>query len=136
MKEESLNSSLINLIVRGLILESEQENAEFESAMRNIDDESFFELVFHDFSSVSKSEVKLNEADSLIFHDELRIEGYSRDVSDLKCEREKSSMKEEIDADLDHDIEISSKPSRSKIKILWIIVIAILSAVILWLNLA
>ena len=46
MKEKDLNKCLDNLIIKGLIQEAEQDNAEFETAMREISDEDFLGLIY------------------------------------------------------------------------------------------
>lgn len=45
MKEEDLDKHLKNIIIDGLIKEAEQDNADFEAAMRNINDEDFEEII-------------------------------------------------------------------------------------------
>lgn len=46
MKEKDLEKNLDNLIIDGLIKEAEQDNADFEAAMRKMSDEEFEELIF------------------------------------------------------------------------------------------
>lgn len=46
MKEKDLEKCLDNLIIKGLIREAEQDNAEFEAAMRNMSDEDFLALIY------------------------------------------------------------------------------------------
>lgn len=46
MKEKDLDQHLDNLIIDGLIKEAEQDNADFEAAMRNMSDEEFEELIY------------------------------------------------------------------------------------------
>lgn len=46
MKEKDLEKNLDNLIIDGLIKEAEQDNADFEAAMRKISDEEFAELIY------------------------------------------------------------------------------------------
>lgn len=46
MKEKDLEKCLDNLIIKGIIQEAEQDNAEFEAAMRNISDEEFLALIY------------------------------------------------------------------------------------------
>ncbi len=46
MKEEDLEKHLKNIIIDGLIKEAEQDNADFEAAMRNISDEDFEEIIY------------------------------------------------------------------------------------------
>lgn len=46
MKEKDLEKNLDNLIIDGLINEAEQDNADFEVAMRNMSDEEFEELIY------------------------------------------------------------------------------------------
>ncbi|MDE6697371.1 MAG: hypothetical protein K2K25_10875 [Muribaculaceae bacterium] len=46
MKEKDLEKCLDNLIIKGLIQEAEQDNAEFETAMRNMSDEDFLSLIY------------------------------------------------------------------------------------------
>lgn len=46
MKEKDLEKYLNNLIIKGLIQEAEQDNAEFEAAMRNMSDEDFLSLIY------------------------------------------------------------------------------------------
>lgn len=46
MKENVLEKNLENLIIDGLIKEAEQDNADFENAMRNMSDEDFLELIY------------------------------------------------------------------------------------------
>lgn len=45
MKEEDLKKHLDNILIDGLIKEAEQDNADFEAAMRHISDEDFEEIV-------------------------------------------------------------------------------------------
>ena len=46
MKEKDLGKDLDNLIIDGLIKEAEQDNADFEAAMRKMSDEEFEELIY------------------------------------------------------------------------------------------
>ena len=46
MKEKDLERCLDNLIIKGLIQEAEQDNAEFEAAMRDMSDEDFLSLIY------------------------------------------------------------------------------------------
>lgn len=46
MKEKDLEKNLDNLIIDGLIKEAEQDNADFEAAMRQMSDEEFEELIY------------------------------------------------------------------------------------------
>lgn len=46
MKEKDLEKHLDNLIIDGLIKEAEQDNADFEAAMRKMSDEEFEELIY------------------------------------------------------------------------------------------
>lgn len=45
MKEKDFDSHIDDLIIDGLIKEAEQDNADFEAAMRRITDEEFFEII-------------------------------------------------------------------------------------------
>ena len=55
MKEKDLDKHLDNLIIDGLIKEAEQDNADFEAAMRKMSDEEFEEL--NQFKPKSKWQV-------------------------------------------------------------------------------
>lgn len=46
MKEKDLEKNLDNLIIDGLIKEAEQDNADFEAAMRKMSEEEFEELIY------------------------------------------------------------------------------------------
>ena len=46
MKEKDLEKCLDNLIIKGLIQEAEQDNAELEAAMRNMSEEDFLALIY------------------------------------------------------------------------------------------
>lgn len=46
MKEKDLDKHLDNLIIDGLIKEAEQDNADFEAAMRKMNDEEFEKLIY------------------------------------------------------------------------------------------
>ena len=46
MKEKDFDKHLDNLIIDGLIKEAEQDNADFEAAMRKMSDEDFEELIY------------------------------------------------------------------------------------------
>ncbi len=46
MKEKDLEKNLDNLIIDGLIKEAEQDNADFEAAVRKMSDEEFKELIY------------------------------------------------------------------------------------------
>ena len=46
MKEKDLDKCLDNLIIKGLIREAEQDNADFEVAMRKISDEDFLAMTY------------------------------------------------------------------------------------------
>lgn len=46
MKEKDLKKNLDNLIIDGLIKEAEQDNADFEAAMRKMSEEEFNELIY------------------------------------------------------------------------------------------
>lgn len=46
MKEKDLDKHLDNLIIDGLIKEAEQDNADFEAAMRKMSDEEFEKLIY------------------------------------------------------------------------------------------
>lgn len=74
MKEKDLEKCLDNLIIEGLIKEAEQDNAEFEAALRNMSDEDFLQLISQDInvevaepSHLGASEPAYSE---LIFEDE------------------------------------------------------------------
>lgn len=45
MKEEDLKKNLDKIIIDGLIKEAEQENADFEAAMKKMSNEDFLELI-------------------------------------------------------------------------------------------
>lgn len=45
MKEEDLDKYIDSLIIDGLIKESEQDNADFENAMRSMSDEAFYDII-------------------------------------------------------------------------------------------
>lgn len=45
MKEEDLDKYLDSLIIDGLIKESEQDNADFENAMRTMSDDTFYDII-------------------------------------------------------------------------------------------
>lgn len=49
MKEKDLEKNLDNLIIDGLIKEAEQDNADFEAAMRKMSDEMFVELIYDEY---------------------------------------------------------------------------------------
>lgn len=46
MKEKDLEKCLDNLIIKGLIQEAEQDNAEFEAALKKMSDEDFLALIY------------------------------------------------------------------------------------------
>lgn len=64
MKEEDLDRYIDSLIIDGLIKESEQDNADFENAMRSMSDDAFYDIILG-LNPVDK--VKSEEYE---FHDE------------------------------------------------------------------
>lgn len=46
MKEKDLDKCLDNLVIKGLMREAEQDNAEFEAAMKSMSDEDFLALIY------------------------------------------------------------------------------------------
>ena len=56
MKEKDLDKHLDNLIIDGLIKEAEQDNADFEAAMRNMSDEEFEELIYEPVDAEAKED--------------------------------------------------------------------------------
>lgn len=60
MKEKDLEKNLDNLIIDGLIKEAEQENAEFEAAMRQMSEEDFNDLIRETFTYYSETESALS----------------------------------------------------------------------------
>lgn len=55
MKEKDFDKYLDNLIIDGLIKEAEQDNADFEAAMRKISDEEFDEMIFEPAYAIEES---------------------------------------------------------------------------------
>ena len=62
MKEKDLDKHLDNLIIDGLIKEAEQDNADFEAAMRKMSDEEFEELIYEP----AYAEVEENRASEMM----------------------------------------------------------------------
>ena len=69
MKEKDLDKCLDNLIIKGLIQEAEQDNAEFETAMRKMSDEDFLALIYDTAEEPIESAV-LTEKDIILAEDE------------------------------------------------------------------
>lgn len=58
MKEQDLNKHLDNIIIKGLIREAQQDDADLEAAMRKISDEDFERIVgSHSYAEVEKNKV-------------------------------------------------------------------------------
>ncbi len=74
MKEKDFEKCLDNLIIDGLIKESEQDNAEFEAALRSMSDEDFLQLISQDLPVEVADSYHLGAAEpsynELIFEDE------------------------------------------------------------------
>ena len=62
MNEKEFEKSLDNLIIKGLIQEAEQDNAEFEAAMREMSDEDFLALIYNTVDDHARAAV-LREKD-------------------------------------------------------------------------
>ena len=61
MKEKDLEKCLDNIIIKGLIQEAEQDNAEFEAAMRNMSNEDFLALIYDTVKEPTTSGVLLEK---------------------------------------------------------------------------
>lgn len=61
MKEKDLEKCLDNLIVKGLIQEAEQDNAEFEAAIREMSDEDFLALIYDTVEDHSRAAISLEK---------------------------------------------------------------------------
>ena len=61
MKEKDLEKCLDNLIIKGLIQEAEQDNAEFEAAMRKMSDEDFLALIYDTVEDHSRAAISLEK---------------------------------------------------------------------------
>ncbi|MDE5794014.1 MAG: hypothetical protein K2I08_04765 [Muribaculaceae bacterium] len=62
MREKDLEKCLDNLIIKGLIQEAEQDNAEFEAAMREMSEEDFLALIYEaDEESMRASMIRENK---------------------------------------------------------------------------
>ena len=62
MKEKDLDKYLDNLIIDGLIKEAEQDNADFEAAMRKMSDEEFEKLICEPAYACEDSGSEMSEA--------------------------------------------------------------------------
>lgn len=63
MKEEDLDKYIDSLIIDGLIKESEQDNADFENAMRSMSDDAFYDIILglNPVDEVSTEEYELHD---------------------------------------------------------------------------
>lgn len=61
MKEKDLEKCLDNLIINGLIQEAEQDNTEFEVAMRKMSDEDFLALIYDTVEDNTKPSLNFNK---------------------------------------------------------------------------
>lgn len=73
MTEKDLEKNLDNLIIDGLIKEAEQDNADFEAAMRRMSDEEFEELIFEPAYAYA-DEDRVSEIVRASLHDEIEYE--------------------------------------------------------------
>ncbi|MDE6022208.1 MAG: hypothetical protein K2G13_01775 [Muribaculaceae bacterium] len=62
MKEKDLEKNLDNLIIDGLIKEAEQDNKDFEIAMRNMSDEDFLALIYDAVDAQKKLEPEFDDS--------------------------------------------------------------------------
>ena len=54
MKEQDLNKHLDNIIIKGLIREAQQDDADLAAAIRKISDEDFERIVGHERRKITK----------------------------------------------------------------------------------
>lgn len=69
MNEKDLEKNLDNLIIDGLIKEAEQDNADFEAAMRKMSDEEFVELIYEPAYAYAEKDRALDMAAASIAAD-------------------------------------------------------------------
>lgn len=124
MKEKDLEKCLDNLIIKGLIREAEQDNADFETAMRNMSDEDFLALIYDGVenpiatpynkiaTSYNKEEAEPTYKDFVLAENQYAswsAPSLNKDEEDL-CEPEFSlSIAAEGFGDAESDMEVSAK---------------------------
>lgn len=113
MKKKDLDKHLEYLIIDGLIKEAEQDNADFEAAMRKMSDEEFDELIYQpSYVNAASSPIKYSNNMSIHLEtsDYLSLESAKQEKS-LLCYNYNHGLQIDLD---DNDIADSSKPKSSK----------------------
>ena len=142
MKEKDLEKNLDNLIIDGLIKEAEQDNADFEAAMRKMSDEEFDELIYdhvheyeyeyeddydydYDYTHTTVAESYSIEPERELIH------SYNKPIVFKKAQR--CSSDDDFSGDFDDDFEEFDEPKTSKWKVFrpWVISAVAAVAVIL-----
>ncbi|MDE6019361.1 MAG: hypothetical protein K2G85_11195 [Muribaculaceae bacterium] len=66
MKEKDLEKAIDNLIIKGLIREAEQDNAEFEAALREMSEEDFLALISDTATDPANIELRNSQLDNMV----------------------------------------------------------------------
>lgn len=150
MKETDLKNNLDNLIIDGLIKEAEQENADFEAALRRMSEEDFLELIYeptvssgvwnYNNSSFLRGKVfPFKQAADMVVSDDneyMRASSFERTVA--PCMAKMDMFDNDNEADLDDSLSEGETPvaASSKWKILrpWIISAVSAIAVIMFVT--
>lgn len=133
MKEKDLEKNLDNLIIDGLIKESEQDNADFEAAMRKMSDEEFDELIYdHAYEYEDDYDYSHTVTNSYSIEPERElIHSYNKPKVFKNAQR--CSFDDDFSGDFDDDSEEFDEPKTSKWKVFrpWVISAVAAVAVIL-----
>ena len=124
MKEKDLEKCIDKLIIKGLMLEAEQDNAEFETAMREMSDEDFLALIY----DTVEEPLLANEKEAI--SNETSHIAYASSHINLEKGEIVSEDWEEWDAHSPADIPNKSNANRKGWKI-WTAAIASVAAILL-----
>lgn len=128
MKEKDLEKCLDNLITDSLIKEAEQDNAEFEAAMRNMSDEDFLALIY-DTVEMPKATASYS-SDPVIYEKNIALPQRIRSRILLSNANSVEDEWDEWDAPTQSSKSIIRTPAQKGWKI-WIAAIASMAAILL-----
>lgn len=133
MKEKDLEKNLDNLIIDGLIKETEQDNADFEAAMRKISDEEFDELIYGHVDKQVYDYVEKQEMEFEIYSEPACSYSIIEDRETIQPHNKLIILKKGQRVSPEGDSEESEMPKISKWKVVrpWVISAVAAVAVIL-----
>ncbi|MDE7419537.1 MAG: hypothetical protein K2N35_04950 [Muribaculaceae bacterium] len=130
MKEKDLEKCLNNLVIKGLIQEAEQDNAEFEVAMREMSDEDFLALIYDTVEDHSRAAISLEK--DIVLANKKSVEMSSNIAFGMSGVFEDNAADEWDDFDLP---EATSVPKKSEMPQkgwkVWVAALASVAAVLL-----